>query len=189
MTIKKMVEKVVMVLGLIRLYVTNHVIYSCRITWVRMWWYRSVMGYRIGRETTVLVHVRFSASGKLEIGDHCVINNQSRLDNRNPIRIGNNVSMSYDAMILTLGHDVDSPDFRTDGGPVVIGDYVWIGTRAMIMPNVTIGKGAVVLPGAVVHRDVPAMAIVGGVPARVVGERASTLEYNLNWDPWMPLFG
>ena len=57
--------------------------------------------------------------------------------------------------------------------PVVIGDDVWIGRRAMIMPGVKIGNGVVVAAGAVVTKDVPDFAIVGGVPAKILKIRGA----------------
>lgn len=54
--------------------------------------------------------------------------------------------------------------------PIVIGDKVWIGANATVLPGVTIGKGAIVAAGAVVHRDVPPFTVVGGVPARILRE-------------------
>lgn len=63
-------------------------------------------------------------------------------------------------------------------------DYVWIGARATIMPGVTIGRGAVIATGAVVTKDVPEMAIVAGIPARVIGQRRSALKYTLNYSPF-----
>jgi len=55
--------------------------------------------------------------------------------------------------------------------PVSIGDFVWIGVNVTVLPGVTIGEGAIVAAGAVVTRDVPALAVVAGVPARVIGQR------------------
>ena len=50
--------------------------------------------------------------------------------------------------------------------PIVVGDHVWIGMNAIILPGVTIGRGAVIAAGAVVSKDVPPMTVVGGVPAK-----------------------
>jgi len=69
-------------------------------------------------------------------------------------------------MIYTLQHDIDSPDFDVVGGPVVIEDYVYIGPRAIILPNVHIGRGAVVAAGSLVSKDVDPGIVVKGVPAR-----------------------
>jgi maltose O-acetyltransferase len=90
-------------------------------------------------------------------------------------------------MILTAAHGVADPEFRVIGEPVVIEDHVWIGSRAMILGGVTLGRGAVVAAGAIVTRDVPPLAIVAGIPARVVGERPeSATHYVL--DSNFPLF-
>jgi maltose O-acetyltransferase len=83
-----------------------------------------------------------------------------------------------------LGHDVHD-DFHCDKrAPVTIEDYVWIGHRAIIMPGVTLGRGAVVAAGAVVTKSVPPMSIVAGVPARVIGQRKSALSYTKFHRPW-----
>lgn len=84
---------------------------------------------------------------------------------------------------FTLGHDPQSPDFADQGGEVVIGDRVWIAYRAVIMPGVTLGEGAVVAAGAVVTQDVAPYTIVGGVPARPIGTRTTDLRYRFNYAP------
>jgi len=80
-----------------------------------------------------------------------------------------------------MEHDIDSPDFAETGAPVVIEDYVVIGTRVTILPGVTIGKGAVVASGAVVTHDVAAFDVVGGVPAKVIRQRNKNLTYRLKF--------
>ena len=84
---------------------------------------------------------------------------------------------------MTLGHDPQSSDFADRGGDVVIGNRVWIGYRAIILPGITIGEGAVVGAGAVVTKDVEPFAIMAGNPARKIGERSKELSYRLNYDP------
>ncbi|MDX2177532.1 MAG: sugar O-acetyltransferase [Candidatus Sumerlaeia bacterium] len=85
------------------------------------------------------------------------------------VRIGRSVFLAPGVHIYTAEHPLD-PAARTSGGemgrPVTIGDRVWIGGGAIILPGVAIGEDAVVAAGAVVARDVPAGALVGGVPAR-----------------------
>ena len=70
-----------------------------------------------------------------------------------------------------------SPKFTGRERQVSIGDYVFIGTRALIMPGVTVGKGAAIGAGSVVTKDVPEFAIVAGCPAKQVGERYGRFEY------------
>ncbi len=95
--------------------------------------------------------------------------------------IGANVSVSEGAAFFTLEHDPNSEDFANRGAPVRIGDRVFIGARAIILPGVTIREGAVVAAGAVVTHDVEPFAIVAGVPARPIGQRSEDLEYKLKY--------
>ncbi len=83
--------------------------------------------------------------------------------------------------IWTMEHDPQDPYYRGTGGPVNIHDYAWISCRVVILPDVTIGKGAVVAAGAVVTKDVAPYAIVGGVPAKTIGKRTEDLRYQLGF--------
>jgi acetyltransferase len=117
----------------------------------------------------------------IKIGRNTAINRLCVLDGRGGLVIGDNVNISAEAALYTGGHEVNSSNFAFYSKPVRIDDRVWVGTRAMIMPGVTVGEGAVVLPGAIVVRDVSPFAIVGGIPAVQVGQRSSDLTYELTW--------
>lgn len=171
------------------LYITNHIISQMLVSSIRLSWYRGVMKFKIGDRSSVLRDFKVSGRGNIDIGDHCVINNSCRFDNRFLIRIGNNVSITYGTSIFTKGHDADDPLFRTKGAPVIIENYVWIAAYAIILPGVTIHPGAVILPGSVVTNDVEAYQIVGGNPAKFIRERNPDLNYSLDWNPWMPFWG
>lgn len=108
------------------------------------------------------------------------INRGVVLDGRFPLRIGENVSVSIYSVILTLEHDLSDSEFKSRGGPVEIGERVFIGARAVVLPGVKIGNGAAVAAGAVVTKDVEPYTIVGGVPAQPIGIRPQNLNYNLN---------
>jgi len=85
------------------------------------------------------------------------------------LTIGNRVLIAAGAAIVTVGHPLEPPRWgEVTAFPVVIGDDVWIGVNAVVLPGVTIGNGAVVAAGAVVTEDVPPFTLVGGVPARVL---------------------
>ena len=93
-----------------------------------------------------------------------------------PLEIGEKVMMGPDVVILTHTHNIDRTDIPMGDqdsrvAKVIIGNDVWIGMRSIIMPGVKIGNGAVIGAGAVVTKDVPDYAIVGGVPARVIKYR------------------
>ena len=93
------------------------------------------------------------------------------------IRIGNNTDIAQETNIWTLEHDVNDDYHASSGGDVIIEDYVWIASRATILPNVLIGKGAVIASCALVSKDIEAYSIVAGVPAQRIGTRNSKLLY------------
>ena len=93
-----------------------------------------------------------------------------------PLKIGNNVMMGPNVTILTHTHNIERTDIPMGQqgmrvAEVVIGNDVWIGMRVIIMPGVSVGHGAVIGAGAVVVKDVPPYAIVGGVPAKIIRYR------------------
>lgn len=140
----------------------------------------------LGKGSSVQMGCRFLNGRKVYIGDRNVINFDCLFDGRHyKIQTGNDVSIGPEATILTLGHDPHSPNFANRGGDVIIGSYVWISYRAIVLPGVTIGEGAVVGAGAVVTKDVEPYTIVAGNPARVINKRSSSLSYTLNYDPWL----
>ena len=147
---------------------------------LRIFFWR-LLGAEIGKHVSIHRLCRFYLPGKVTIGNHVVILRNTLLDGRQGISIGNNVNISEDVMIFTLQHDVQSPDWDTQGNPVDICDYVFIGARAIVLPGVTISEGAVVASGAVVTKDVEAYTIVGGIPAKVIGSRSQDLRYSLNY--------
>jgi len=106
----------------------------------------------------------------LSLGDGVIIGTNAVIGAHSPIRIGNNVRISRDVIIETAGLDFagKSAPYAHISAPIVLEDDAWIGARAMILGGVTVGKGAVVAAGAVVTKDVPAGAVVAGVPAKVV---------------------
>ena len=127
---------------------------------------------------------RFLQGRKVHLGERNVVNFGCLFDGRRyEIRTGSDVSIGPEAAILTLGHDPQSADFADAGGDVIIGDRVWIAFRAIILPGVKIGEGAVVAAGAVVTRDVEPFTIVAGSPARKIGMRERGLRYELNCNP------
>ena len=127
---------------------------------------------RLGEKSGVQMGCRFLNGRKVFLGERNVINFGCLFDGRGfCIRTGGNVSIGPEATILTLGHDPRSATFEDRGGDVIIGDRAWIGYRAIILPGVSIGEGAVVGAGAIVTKDVEPHAIVAGNPAKQIGER------------------
>lgn len=122
--------------------------------------------------------IRFPAN--CFIGEGSIIGDNVILDAREGIEIGENVNFSSNVSIWTLQHDYRDPLFKCNPehyGPVLINNRVWIGANVIILPNVKIGEGAVVAAGSVVTKDVPPFALVGGIPAKVIGSRPKDLRY------------
>lgn len=139
-----------------------------------------------GEGSAVQMHCRFLNGRKIFLGQRNIINFGCLLDGRkHEIRTGHDVSIGPEASILTLGHDPNSPCFEDRGGPIAIGSHAWIAYRAIVLPGVTIGEGAVVAAGAVVSKDVPAFAVVAGNPARTVSQRNCDLTYRLHHSPFL----
>jgi acetyltransferase-like isoleucine patch superfamily enzyme len=174
-------------------FLTNSVIGHVPVYRIRHAWYRSILGVELGRRAAIHLdcyvwhfspgHARRNHT--LRIGDHSRVSRGCTLDARGAIQIGANVSIAPESVILTTQHLYDSPEFAIESRPVVIEDYVWIGYRAMLLPGVTIGRGAVIAAAAVVTKDVAPGTIVAGNPARVIGHRSLKPAYTL-WEHWQP---
>ena len=116
-------------------------------------------------------------SPSLTIGNNCSIGARSHITCTHSITIGDNLLTGSNVLITDNAHgeaerellDI-APNYRPmySKGPVVIEDNVWIGEKASIMPGVHIGKGAIIAANSVVTHDVPAYAVVAGVPAKIV---------------------
>lgn len=128
-------------------------------------------GVKIGKKSYIHMGARFYNPWNIAIGFGTIVGDHCVLDGRAPLRIGNHVDIASEVMIYNSEHDVESTGFDPIEEPVEIADYVFIGPRAIILPGVKIGRGAVVGAGAVVTKDVGDFEIVGGVPAKVIGER------------------
>ena len=138
----------------------------------------------IGKQTNFLMGLEIRKGKNISIGNNCVINKKVLLDGRGGnLIIGNNVDIAQETNIWTLEHDVHDDNHKDIGADVIIEDFVWIASRVTILPGVRIGRGAVVASCALVNKDVLPMAIVGGVPAKIIGVRKSGLKYNLNYRP------
>jgi acetyltransferase-like isoleucine patch superfamily enzyme len=147
---------------------------------VRKLFYRSV-GMKFGRSSIINQGFEYFSPQRLTIGEGTHVNRKCFIDSRGFCSIGNNTSISHEVLILTGTHDVNSANFAEIHRPVKIGDHVWVGARAVILPGVRVGDGAVVASGAVVSKDVEPFNVVGGIPAKVIGRRKEELDYACNW--------
>lgn len=128
-------------------------------------------GVKIGKNSFIHMGARLYLPINITIGDGTIIGDHCFLDGRAKLTVGDNVDIASQVLIYNSEHDIHSEGFDPIEEPVEIGDYAFIGPRAIILPGVKIGKGAVVAAGAVVTEDVKPYEIVGGVPGKVIGER------------------
>lgn len=148
---------------------------------IRRFFYRRLLA-NCGEDVQFLLHVMLMDPFRIHVGNRVVVNPGVILDGRGgQLSIGDDVDIGTHSHIWTAEHDPNSPTHATTGGPVTICDHVWIASRVTILPGVMIHRGAVVACGAIVTKDVPERAIVGGVPAKVIGERKNELTYKLLW--------
>lgn len=105
----------------------------------------------------------------ITIGKDVFINSGCHFQDQGGIEIGDGTLIGHNVVLATINHDLNPKENRKNHyAPIKIGAHVWIGSNAAILSGVTIGDYAVIAAGAVVTRDVPAMTIVGGVPAKVL---------------------
>ncbi len=105
----------------------------------------------------------------ISIGKDVFINSGCHFQDQGGITVGDGTLIGHNVVLATINHDLDPAKNRINHyAPIHIGEHVWIGSNATVLPGVTIGDWAVVAAGAVVARDVPGMTVVGGVPAKVI---------------------
>lgn len=136
-------------------------------------------GLKLGDSSLIYMGTEIRDPQNIVIGAGTTIGHNCILDGRGGLRIGNSVNFSSEVMIWTMQHDHRSPSFGCVSAPVVIEDYAWVSCRAIVLPGITIGKGAIVAAGAVVTKSVEPYAIVAGIPAKEIGQRSQNLDYTL----------
>lgn len=131
----------------------------------------SLAGVKLGKKSTIHIGARFYQPKNVVIGDDTVIGDHATLDGRAKLTIGSHVALASEVMIFNSQHHIHSQDFHPTELPVTINDYCFIGPRAIILPGVNVGRGAIVGAGAVVTKDVADFTVVAGVPAKEINKR------------------
>lgn len=160
-------------------YIPSHAV---RLGFLRL------VGATIGEGSSIMRTTQVLDPEFLRIGRHSTIGQRCLLDARAGLWIGDNVTIASDVHIIGGGHDINHPDFLPVPVPTVIEDYVWIASRAMILPS-HIRRGAVVAAQALVnqYKEIGELEVVGGVPAKLIAKRnPDALQYSAYY---RPLFG
>ncbi len=139
---------------------------------------------RLGERVTVNRGAYIGVFAPVSIGDRTAINRNASIDARAEIRIGKDVLIGPGAQLIAYQHVFAAPDRTINAqgvrtGPILVEDDVWIGANAVVLVDVTIGRGSVVGAGAVVTRSCAPFSILAGVPARVIGMRDGRIAGNI----------
>lgn len=147
---------------------------------LRKFYLKKIMKIKIGNQT--FIHMGCFFSSNVKIGNNSVIGRQCQLIG--DITIKDNVSITAQTYIFSVTHFKDSPAFQGQHKSVLIEDYAWVGARAVILPGVRIGKGAILGANSTATKSIPNYAVWAGSPAREVSKRSDKLEYNLIYFPY-----
>ncbi|MCM1158508.1 MAG: sugar O-acetyltransferase [Bacteroidales bacterium] len=142
---------------------------------------REIMGRLTGKrvdDTFRLFPPFYTDFGKnITIGNDVFINSGCHFQDQGGIVIGDGSLIGHNVVLATINHDLNPVNGRKNHyAPITIGSHVWIGSNATVLPGVTIGDWAVVAAGAVVTKDIPALTVAGGVPARVLKKVSAEME-------------
>lgn len=128
-------------------------------------------GASIGEGVIMPICLAKKANQNLTIGNHSSIQT-SQIDLRNPVIIGSHVIIGSEVEIITTSHNIDSLDWEVKNYGIQIEDFVWIATKALILPSCRhIASGAVIGAGSVLIKDVNHMAVMSGNPAQIIKQR------------------
>jgi maltose O-acetyltransferase len=153
----------------------------------REWAFRAIAMNELGRDATLERSIRLTTRRGVSVGAHSIINRDVTLDGRGGLWIGAWVNISPEALLLSSEHDPQSPVFADRNRATVVGDRAWISSRAILLPGATVGEGAIVAAGAVVHGPVAPWSIVAGNPAKEIGQRSPQAQATLA-SPYRRLF-
>lgn len=153
--------------------------HQARVFFLRM------CGASVGKGVAVHGRVYFTRPGNLQLGAYSTINKDCYVDTRGGVAVGDSVMIGHNSFIYTAGHDIDCKDFSGYNAGVEIGDYAVVFPHSLIMPGVKVGKGAVILTGSVVTKDVDEFAVVGGNPCKFIKHRSHGLNYRHEYRFWV----
>jgi maltose O-acetyltransferase len=155
--------------------------------WRFAYWLRRALVARIikrcGSDVIVKDRCYFGNGRRLSVGSRSQLGSNAHL--AGTITIGDDVLMGPDVVMMATSHAFDRTDIpinqqgEAPEREIRVGDDVWIGTRVVILPGVTVGSHAVIAAGSVVTKDVPDFGIVGGVPAKLIRMRKSSAAVGL----------
>jgi maltose O-acetyltransferase len=151
---------------------------------IRLFYYRHVMGFKIAEGSSIHLGCTFNCIKQLSIGKNSTINQFCRIDNRGGITIGSNVSISPYVKLVSADHNLYSPFCEGRMRPIVLEDYVFIGTDAIVLGNVTMNRGSALAANSVLSKDSEQCGIYAGTPALLKSHRPNEFKYQADYARW-----
>lgn len=142
------------------------------------------MKFKIGKGCSIHLGCKFTAVTEFYMGKNSTINQYCRIDNRGGITIGDNVSISPCVNLITADHDVQTIDCAGRQKTIVVKDFVFIGSDAMVLPGVTLENGSVLGAKSLLTKSTVAYGIYTGVPAQFKANRRTDLDYQASYIRW-----
>ena len=120
---------------------------------------------KVGAGLVIKPKVRIKYPWRLTVGDFCWIGESVWIDNLEDVYIGNNVSISQGAMLLTGNHDYTKSDFPYRLGKIIIEDGAWIGAKSVVCPGITCASHSILTVNSVASKNLDSWSIYAGNPA------------------------
>lgn len=130
-----------------------------------------LFGSKVGKGLIIKPRVRIKNPWRLRVGDNCWIGESVWIDNLEDVEIGNNVSISQGAMLLTGNHDYSISSFPYRLGKITLEDGVWIGAKSVVCPGITCQSHSILTVNSVATKDLVAWSINAGNPASFIRNR------------------
>lgn len=137
-----------------------------------------LLGVKIGKNLKTLPITTIENPKNIQIGDNAWISKNVALYANSGIIIGDDVIIAKDVSIISGDHGhsdkskkINQQGMRKDAQPIIIGNDVWIGEKAVILKMVKVGDGCVIGAGSIVTKDVPPYSVVAGNPAKIIKQR------------------
>ncbi len=172
-SIKKMIYGVVQYLGQLFGWLCNNLLHKGQVEHVALAFRRGIWKGRslaVGRNVIIRGNVTIRHPEKIIVGDNTSINEYCHIWGGGGVSIGRNTLIAAHVVITSQTHDSNATMFNKTKieAPVIVGDNVWIGSGAIILPGITIGNNTIIGAGSVVTRNIPSNVVAAGIPAKVI---------------------
>lgn len=165
----------------LRLYLCNFWISHIPSHTIRLFYYKNIMHFEIGKGSSIHIGCQFNKAGSFSMGENSTINQYCRIDNRGGIEIGNNVSVSPYVKLISADHNLFDTQASGRELPILIEDFCFIGADAMILGGCTMHRGAALGAKALLISDAEEDWLYVGVPGKKIKKRNGDYTYQASY--------